>query len=218
MKAKIRWKRLIWDLLVTLYFINFFRNLFRDALPNQPLIPTFFFISFTLWMAVEYYFGSPFFQSGVVEASQLWKNLWALFYYPFLGYCTADFVWTKWSQMGPLSPYVNFLGLAVFLFGIVLRFDTLRTVLSVTGDKLVRRGLFRRSRHPRYLATLVQVLAVPLVYSSWSGLLLALAIGIPLILVQVKDEEARLRTRYKDNFVGYQQTVPILLPRLGRRA
>jgi protein-S-isoprenylcysteine O-methyltransferase Ste14 len=210
---RIRGGRLLWTLFVTLYFVNFFRTMFHDALDGRALLPTVFAILFTLWMAIEYYFESPFFQSGVVEPSQLWKGLFALFYYPFLGFCVADNVWTHWTQMGPFSPWVNILGIAVFLLGAGLRFDTLATLLRTSEKKLVRAGFFRFTRHPRDLGTLLQVLAVALVFSSWSGLLLALGIGLPLLLTEIRYEEARLLARFPDDFLNYQKAVPVLLPR-----
>jgi protein-S-isoprenylcysteine O-methyltransferase Ste14 len=210
---RIRGGRLIWTLLVTFYFVNFFRTMFSDALPGQALIPIIFAVAFTVWMAIEYYFESPFFQSGVVQPSQLWKSLFALFYYPFLGYCAADYVWNRWTQMGPLSPYVNIFGILVFALGSALRFETLATLVRSSENRLVRSGFFRFSRHPRYLATLLQVLAVPLVFSSWSGILLALAIGLPLTLVEIRYEEARLSARFPQDYSEYRKAVPALLPR-----
>jgi len=213
---RIRGGRLLWTLFVTLYFVTFFRTMFSDAMSGKALLPTVFAIAFTLWMAVEYYFESPFFQSGVVEPSPLWKGLFALFYYPFLGYCVADHVWTRWTQMGPLSPYVNVFGIAVFLLGTALRFTTLATLLRTSDKRLVRSGFFRYARHPRYLATLIQLLAVPLVFSSWSGLLLALAIGLPLTMAEIRHEETRLLARFPDDFLNYQKAVPVLIPRFGK--
>jgi protein-S-isoprenylcysteine O-methyltransferase Ste14 len=213
---RIRGGRLLWTLFVTLYFVNFFHTLFSDALGPRALLPIIFATAFTLWMAVEYYFESPFFQSGVVEPSQLWKGLFALFYYPFVGYCVADNVWTHWTPMGALSPWVNILGITVFLLGAGLRFNALATLLRTSEKKLVRAGLFRFTRHPRYLGTLLQMLAVPLVFSSWSGLLLALAIGVPLMLVEIRHEESRLLARFPDDFPAYQQATPALFPRFRR--
>ena len=44
-------------------------------------------------------------------------------------------------------------------------------------------------------------------------LLLALAIGLPLLLVEIRYEEARLLARFPDDFPNYQKAVPVLLPR-----
>jgi protein-S-isoprenylcysteine O-methyltransferase Ste14 len=202
---------------VSLYFIIFFRNMFHDALDGGSGLPVAFSWLFTIWMGIEYYFGSPFFQSGIVEPSQLWKGVFAFFFYPFLGYCAADYTWTHTTQLAFLSPYINIVGIAGFVLGAYLRLDSLRTALRVPGGKLLRSGLFRKVRHPRYLATLVQMLAIPLVFSSWLGLLLALAIGLPLIWAEIRSEEARLESTFKADFAVYQRSVPILIPRARRK-
>ena len=67
---------------------------------------------------------------------------------------------------------------------------------------------------PPPLATLLQVIAVPLVFSSWSGLLLALAIGLPLMLVEFATR-SRLLARFPDDFANYRKTVPALPPGSG---
>jgi len=217
MKTKIKWKRLIWTLLVSMYFIVFFRNMFRDALGGNHLLAVVFSTAFTIWMAFEYYFGSPFFQSGIVEPPRLWKGLFALFFYPFLGYCAADYTWTHTTQLSALSPYLNMAGIVVFLVGGYLRLSTLNTAMHAPAGRLLRKGLFQTVRHPRYLATLVQVIAIPLVFSSWLGLLLALVIGIPLVWAEVRVEEAEMAAAWKVDFANYQQVVPALIPKLGRR-
>jgi len=213
----IRWPRLIWTVLVTLYFINFFKNLFHDALDGQAWMPVLFFASFTLWMAFEYYFRSPFFQSGVVEPPRLGKTLFALFYYPFLGYCVGDNVWWHWTQFPGLYPLVNLLGVALFLLGAWVRLTSLRTLLRSPSGRFVRSGLFRTVRHPRYLGTLLQLLAVPLVFTSWLGLLLALVIGLPLIALEIRTEESGLERSFREEFNAYRQSVPALIPRLSRK-
>ncbi|MEO0108663.1 MAG: methyltransferase [candidate division WOR-3 bacterium] len=213
----IRWKRLVWTLLVTFYFINFFRNLFRDALPGLSWLPLLFFIPFTLWMAVEYYFGSPFFQSGLVEPSQLWKGLFALFYYPFLAFSVADFIWLHWGQITRVVPYLNILGVLIFLLGSYLRLATLRTLMRAVPGRLVHHGLFRIVRHPRYLGTLVQLLAVPVTFSSWLGLVICLAIGLPLVLKQIAVEETRLTENLGDELAAYRN-LPALIPFRIRRS
>ena len=91
--------RFVWTVLVTLYFFVFFTNFFRDAIPDRMTLPVLFAYIFVLWLSFEYYFGSPFFQSGVVEHSALWRGIFAFFVYPFLAYLGADFIWWHWTQM-----------------------------------------------------------------------------------------------------------------------
>ena len=47
----IHWKRLIWTVVVSLYFIIFFRNMFHDALDGGAGLPVAFSWLFTVWMA-----------------------------------------------------------------------------------------------------------------------------------------------------------------------
>lgn len=213
----LKWKRLIWTVLVVLYFVNFFRNFFADALPGNSWLALTFFIAFTLWMAIEYYFGSPFFQSGAVHPPVLWKSLFALYYYPLAGYCVADYIWLKWTQLGFLSPVLNILGVLVFLAGTAIRLDTLRHALRAPANKLIRSGLYRVVRQPRYLGTLLQLIALPLAFSSWLGLVLALVPGLPLILAEIRAEETDLQSSYKGEFEDYARTVPALIPRRGNK-
>lgn len=214
-RVRLRWRRLIWTVLVSFYFMIFAWNLFNDALPGNSSVPIAFFFCFTLWMAVEYYFGSPFFQSGIVEAAPVWKSLFAIFFYPFLGYCVADYTWSRWTQIPFVQPYLNVLGIMIFAGGSVIRLSTLFQVLRAPAGRLIRSGLFRQVRHPRYLGTLVQMIAIPLVFGSWLGLVLAMAVGLPLILAEIRTEERGLLATHPDEYVSYQQAVPALIP--GRR-
>jgi protein-S-isoprenylcysteine O-methyltransferase Ste14 len=223
--------RFIWTVLVTLYFLVFFTNFFRDAIPDRMALPLLFAYLFVLWLSFEYYFGSPFFQSGVVEHSAFWRGVFAFFVYPFLGYLAADFIWWHWTQIPVPVAVTGLLGLAVFGIGTYLRLSTLFGLLRIAQVKPPARGsgegtLFlpekrfvglrfqRLARHPRYFATLVQLVGAALVFRSWGGLVLAAAIGLPLLLVQARYEDARLRDLLKHELRAYTETVPAFWPHL----
>jgi protein-S-isoprenylcysteine O-methyltransferase Ste14 len=223
--------RFIWTVLVTFYFLVFFTNFLRDVLPGAALLPALFSYLFVLWLSVEYYFGSPFFQSGVVEHSALWRGAFAFFAYPFLGYVAADFIWWHSTQV-PVPPIVaGMLGLLVFGLGTYVRLDTLYGLLRIGQIRPPAKGakeetVFipekkfvglrpqRMARHPRYLATLVQLVGAAVFFRSWGGIVLAFAIGLPLILLQVRYEDARLRDLLKIEFKSYIGSVPAFWPRL----
>jgi len=221
--------RLIWTVLVTGYFLVFFRNFFLDAMPETVWLPLVFAYGFVLWLALEYYYGSPFFQSGMVRSSSLWRGLFAFFIYPLLGYCAADMIWWHWTQI-PLPPVVAWvLGLALFGFGTYIRLDTLfsfvrlgsrptkgQQTTEVPLRKLVETKWYRRCRNPRYFATLLQVAGAALAFNSWGGLVLALAIGFPLVLAQAKYEDRWLAIGLKTEYERYRDRVPMLFPKFGR--
>jgi protein-S-isoprenylcysteine O-methyltransferase Ste14 len=222
--------RFIWTVLVTLYFLIFFTNFFRDAIPDRMTLPVLFAYSFVLWLSLEYYFGSPFFQSGVVEHSALWRGIFAFFVYPFLAYLSADFIWWHWTQIPVPVVVTGLLGLAVFGIGTYLRLGTLFGLLRIAQVRPPARGskeetlllpekrfvglrFQKLARHPRYLATFVQLVGAALVFRSWGGLVLAVAVGLPLLLVQARYEDAHLRDLLKNELKTYTETVPAFWPR-----
>lgn len=229
--GRVRFGRLVWTVLVVAYFIVFFTNFLADALPSGRLLANVFAVLFVLWLGVEYYFGAPFFQSGVVEHSALWRGVFAFFVYPYIGYCAADHIWWRWTQF-PVPPVTaGLLGLLVFVAGTFVRLDVLFGLLriiqvrvlgkedhvTIPEKKLVTVRLMRLCRHPRYFGTFIQLIGVALVFGSWGGVLLSIAVGLPLILVQIRHDDDRLRVLLKGETERYFGTTPLLFPRSARR-
>lgn len=231
LNSQPRLGRVIWTVLVSVYSLIFFCNLFRDALGDSGLIQCIFSAVFVVWLGIEYYFGSPFFQSGLFGHSTLWRGLFACFVYPYIGYAAADFIWWHWTQVPVPRVISGSMGLFVFVTGTGLRlftlFETIRILQPgqpvpdssqitrpvISGKRLVRLRLQQLCRHPRYLATLIQLLGIALVFRSWGALVLSLLIGFPLILIQARYEDALLRERLGADFEAYRQRIPLLLPR-----
>ena len=84
------------------------------------------------------------------------------------------------------------------------------------GRSVFDTRFFRLCRHPRYLATLVQLVGSALVFNSWGGLVLVVLLGLPLILFQVRAEDAALERAYRAEFKSYAERVPLFWPRLRR--
>ena len=223
--------RFIWTALVTLYFLVFFTNFFRDTIPDRMTLPVLFAYVFVLWLSFEYYFGSPFFQSGAVEHSALWRGVFAFFVYPFLAYVGADFIWWRWTLIPVPVAVTGFLGLAVFGVGTYVRLGALFDILRIAQVRPPVRGskdetfllpekrfvglrFQKLARHPRYFATFIQLVGAALVFRSWGGLVLAVGVGLPLLLLQVKHEDAHLRDVLKNELKTYSETVPAFWPRL----
>ncbi|MGQ9707536.1 MAG: methyltransferase family protein [bacterium] len=224
---KFKTGRFIWTLLVTFYFLVFFTNFFKDAMPEPAVIPFLFAYLLVFWLALEYYFGSPFFQSGVVEPNPWLRAIFAFFVYPYFAYLAADFIWWHWTQL-PLPPIISGgIGLILFGLGVYLRLATLFAFLGILQTKsggaeltiLAKRFLGLRwqrfCRHPRYLATLIQLLGAALVFNSWGGLIVVLILGLPLIIAQVRYEDGVLRVQMKSDYNEYCRVVPLFLPKKG---
>jgi len=111
--------RTLWTVLVTFYFFVFFHNFFADAAGDARLLPLVFSYVLVLWLAVEYYLGSPFFQSGVVEPAPFWRGVFAFFVYPYLGYLAADALWWRWTTV-PVPMIVTWIpGMVLFGAGVL---------------------------------------------------------------------------------------------------
>lgn len=220
--------RFIWSVLVSLYFLVFFTNFFADVVPTQKVVPLIGAYLFVFWLAVEYYFGSPFFQSGVVEPSAVWRGVFAFFVYPYLIYVGADFIWWRWTQI-PVNPLITgIFGLIILCSGIYLRLVTLFGLVRIaqvkpnTGELIfpVRRFLELKwqkiCRHPRYLAILILLVGIALVFRSWGGVILVLILGLPLVWIQARYEEKVLALLLKSEFQQFRQ-VAMLFPRFPRK-
>ncbi len=234
--TRFRLGRFLWTTLVTFYFLIFFRNLLHDALPDSATLPLVFASCLVLWLATEYYFGSPFFQSGVVEHSAFWRGVFAFFVYPLLGYVAADFIWWHWTQIPVPAVLTGSVGLAMFGLGTYLRlatlFDLLRIIrgrpagkgraatepAAIPERQFVRLRLQQLVRHPRYLGTLVQLLGAALVFRSWGGLALVVLLGVPIIIQQVRYEDRQLQRLFRNEAPNYMTTTPRLIPRIAARS
>lgn len=222
--------RTAWTVFVTVYSLVFFQNLLHDALGDAGLIQRVFSALFVVWLGIEYYFGSPFFQSGLLAHSPLLRGLFACFVYPYIGYAGGDFVWWHWTQMPLPRALSGTVGLLVFAAGTGIRLLTLLEVIRMQrgrsaagsrqtrdevlpGGSTVRLRFQRMCRHPRYLATLVQLLGIAFVFRSWGALVLVIVIGFPLVLAQARYEDAVLRNLLGADFETHWQRVPLLLPR-----
>lgn len=229
--------RLLWTLAVTFYCGVFFHNFLVDAdggsasVSGLSLMTTAVFM-LLLWMATEYYFGAPFFQSGIVEPHPLLRVLFALFVYPLMAYAAADSLWFKVTVL-PTPPLMAGLpGVALLGAGCSVRLISLFSVVGalwrqqskdrssartvLRSETLARLRLQRLCRQPRYFGTLLQLLGITLVFNSWGGLLLVGVIGFPLLLIQARIEDLRIRAIDPASHSQYAAGVPLMIPRLGR--
>ncbi|MDW7988468.1 MAG: hypothetical protein RMJ65_07200 [candidate division WOR-3 bacterium] len=213
----LRWGRVIWSLFVTWYLINFSYNFFTSTIPERSEIPIAFFIVLVVWMVLEYYFESPYFQSGLVSYSGLIKSSVSFFFYINGIYAVADFAFLHWTQIPVWYPFINIIGLFLFSWGVFIRLKTLFELLLLKNKLYFNCRSFQYCRHPRLLGTFIQILAIPIVFSSYLAIILSVSIGFLLIYQEVQIEEKLLLKEYKDVYKNYQTHTPLFLPRITRK-
>jgi protein-S-isoprenylcysteine O-methyltransferase Ste14 len=111
------------------------------------------------------------------------------------------------------------LGLPLLLGGISLRALGRRTlkknysyVLESSRKKeLITYGVYRFVRHPIYLASMLYVLGLPLIFSSAYGFVVTLGF-IPCILYRIRVEERMLIQEFGEEYLEYKKHTKKLIP------
>jgi protein-S-isoprenylcysteine O-methyltransferase Ste14 len=76
-------------------------------------------------------------------------------------------------------------------------------------EPLVTKGLYRITRHPLYLFSLLVVWFVPVMSSSW----LSFSIGVSLyFFIGSYFEEKKMIRQYGEAYINYRKSVPWLIP------
>jgi protein-S-isoprenylcysteine O-methyltransferase Ste14 len=107
---------------------------------------------------------------------------------------------------------VRYVGLATYAAGCVLRIGPMfalknRFRAPWTNQEehyLVTTGFYRYIRHPSYLGQILLLMGWFLVFRCWIGFLLCCAL-IPLVIPQMRKEEARLMAEFGEPYAAYQK-------------
>ena len=117
------------------------------------------------------------------------------------------------------------LGLSFYLISISLeihirKYLTLKMLLwwpelapNGIESKLLKEGIYRRVRHPRYVSTMVGMIGFAL-FTSYSGVYVVVALTLPGFYLITILEERELLVRFGEEYRHYQEEVPRLIPRL----
>jgi protein-S-isoprenylcysteine O-methyltransferase Ste14 len=150
--------------------------------------------------------------------------------------------WTKWiivlasraglaaalliATLAPgLRAYANdwwtlALGVAIVLAGVALRAWAIltlgryfrREVTIEPNQKLVRRGPYRRLRHPSYSGILLGCFGLGLAFGSWASAAVALLIVFAGMLPRIHVEEHALARAFGKDYADYASATARLLP------
>ncbi len=192
MQAKIKWRRLIWVVFICLYSALFFYN-FLSPYSNWH-IAYLYTMLLILWLGVEYYEKHFFFQSGLLRYFH-WalRTSFALFFYSSFIIGLATLVWWQGNRIG-LYPFVQIIGVALFIYSIVLRRKVFRKQV-ITQDNI---SAF-------YFSIFFLTSSVVLAYGSLFLIPYTLLIGFPLVLLQKRFEKRHFK-RFEE-FVHTTQNI-----------
>jgi len=100
-----------------------------------------------------------------------------------------------------------YLGLLVFLFGMIFNFVAATNLMNTPLDRPATKGLYRISRNPIYLGAFLEFIGIGIACASWLFLLL-IAILITLQHISVASEERWCLEKYGDAYREYMNRTP----------
>jgi protein-S-isoprenylcysteine O-methyltransferase Ste14 len=119
-----------------------------------------------------------------------------------------------------IQPYWLVIGIALLVVGLVLALKASQVIsVSTVADmrserkpELVTDGIYGQIRHPLYLATILMLLALPMIYPFPRILVYALSL-IGYTMIGAYLEERKLIGYYGQEYLEYKERVGFLLPR-----
>jgi methyltransferase len=150
---------------------------------------------------------------GGIEVGHAQYRVIVVFHTLFFFACFGEAVLLNRSFLGSFG----FAALAAAVAAQVLRYWVVATlgerwntrIIVLPGLAPVTSGPYRYVRHPNYLAVLVEMTCVPLIYGCWITALVYAVGNYVLLTIRIRDEERALGQGYADIFA----LRPRLLPR-----
>jgi methyltransferase len=156
------------------------------------------------------------FAQGALEAGAGHHPVMAIFHALFIVSCGAEAI-----VFGrEFSPIIGWLALAGAVCAQGLRYWSAAALGERWNTRIivwpaaapVTSGPYQLMRHPNYLAVVIEMFCVPMIYGCWRTAIVFSAGNAILLRVRIGAEEEALGADYQDAF----STVPRMLPRLHR--
>jgi protein-S-isoprenylcysteine O-methyltransferase Ste14 len=100
-----------------------------------------------------------------------------------------------------------YVGLLIFLFGLILQLTVLYTLRKAKPDRPWTTGPYRYSRHPIYFGLFLMIIGISIMSLSWLFLLIVIILAIPLLIAVPTEEQYCLKT-YEKEYQDYMEKTP----------
>jgi len=164
---------------------------------------------FIIWPIVIFFLGS-----SVVKEKLVLKNLSASVPMKFekilnIQKAASIIIGVIYSIFLPLqlNTVWFYIGLVMFLFGLVVQLTVLYTFRKAKPDRPFTTGPYRYSRHPLYLGLFLMIIGISIMSLSWLFLLIVIILAIPLLIAAQAEERFCLKT-YGKEYQEYMERTP----------
>lgn len=125
----------------------------------------------------------------------------------------AVFVRPSWSLESSTAFAMELCGYFFLLVGLIIRIWCTLYIGSRKSKELIAEGPYSICRHPLYIGSFSLAIGVGLCFENILILILVPAIIIPVHIITARMEEARLESRFGEQYRMYKQKVPMFRPR-----
>jgi methyltransferase len=152
------------------------------------------------------------FAQGALEVGLRHYRVMTLFHTAFLLFCVAE----PWLLQREFPGLPGLVALVLALLAQSLRYWAISTlgekwntrVIVMPGSIPVTTGPYRFIKHPNYVAVVVELVAVPLIFGSWITAVIFSIGNAALLAVRIRAEEKALGGKWQEAFAGKGRFVP----------
>ena len=152
------------------------------------------------------------FARGALEVGIRHYRVMTIFHTAFLVSCVAE----PWLLQRAFPGLPGLVALAFALLAQSLRYWAITTlgdrwntrVIVMPGTAPVTDGPYRFIKHPNYVAVVLELVAVPLVFGNWITAAVFSIGNAALLAVRIRAEEQALGARWQQAFAGKGRFVP----------
>jgi len=193
-----------------------------DQLPrfDFKVIMAFFFI-YLFWNAFSQTFVYKDPDSYAIDDGDRKSYLYLqLTFFIALIYGTTDFVELHYTRLTNIEPAIVYIGFGLFIISCVINWWGYKylgkffnpRVSIYENHELITNGAYRNIRHPLYLSSLINFIAIPAIFSSWGALIIVVIATIPALVYRINVEEEFLLEHFGDEYKEYIKRTRRLIP------
>ncbi len=135
-------------------------------------------------------------------------------------FCIALALYLSLNGIFLIPPWITYVGLGLFAFGMVFRFWAILTIgkqfSPIVGiykeHALIKNGPYKYVRHPSYSGALLMLLGYGLILRSLIGSIVIVAVMLGIYLYRIMIEERTLSKRFPEGYASYSRDKKKIIP------
>ena len=121
------------------------------------------------------------------------------------------------SFRGRMNDAFIVIGFICYIMGVILRRSAIKALGAnwsvhtkiYQNHQLITTGPYKILRHPYYIAVLLELTGISLIYNSMMGIILTYCLQLPFLFYRIPKEDATLQKRFGDSYSAYKGGVLI---------